>query len=196
MCGRFTIDPATKGMRAVLAALGPHAPLVKTGDVYPGDAAPVLVAATEEMAVRAMSWGFPRWDKRGVVFNARAETALVKPMFRTALRNHPVVIPTTGFYEWKAIPGSRKKEKYLFRRNGEEVLYLAGFAEALEVPREGVTHCFTILTTEANASMAPYHDRMPVLLAPEEREAWLTGQGREAFLQRVPFALEAEKSVS
>lgn len=196
MCGRFTIDPAAKEMRAILAALGPQAPLVKTGDVYPGDAAPVLVAATEGMAVRAMSWGFPRWDKRGVVFNARAETALVKPMFRTALRNHPVVIPTTGFYEWKAIPGSRKKEKYRFRRNGEEVLYLAGFAEALEVPREGVSHCFTILTTEANASMAPYHDRMPVLLAREERKAWLTGQEREAFLQRVPFALEAEKSAS
>lgn len=196
MCGRFTIDPAAKGMRAILAALGPQAPLVKTGDVYPGDAAPVLVAATEGMAVRAMSWGFPRWDKRGVVFNARAETALVKPMFRTALRNHPVVIPTTGFYEWKAIPGSRKKEKYRFRQNGEEVLYLAGFAEALEVPREGVSHCFTILTTEANASMAPYHDRMPVLLAREEREAWLDGQEREAFLQRVPFALEAEKSAS
>lgn len=171
MYGRFTIDPAAKGLRAILAALGPQAPLVKTGDVYPGDAAPVLVAATEGMAVRAMSWGFPRWDKRGVVFNARAETALVKPMFRTALRNHPVVIPTTGFYEWKAIPGSRKKEKYRFRRNGEEVLYLAGFAEALEVPREGVSHCFTILTTEANASMAPYHDRMPVLLAREERKA-------------------------
>ncbi|WP_300832513.1 SOS response-associated peptidase family protein, partial [uncultured Bilophila sp.] len=97
MCGRFNIDPTPTKMRAILDALGPQASLIKTGDIYPGDVAPVLALATEGMEARAMSWGFPRWDGRGVVFNARAETALVKPMFRKALRACPVVVPTTGF---------------------------------------------------------------------------------------------------
>ncbi len=192
MCGRFNIDPTPTKMRAILDALGPQASLIKTGDIYPGDVAPVLALATEGMEARAMSWGFPRWDGRGVVFNARAETALVKPMFRKALRACPVVAPTTGFYEWKTVPGSRKKEKYLFRREGEAILYLAGFAENLEPPRLGVTQCFTILTTDANESMAPYHDRMPLLLAAEECDAWLSGQGREKFLGRIPFAVQAK----
>lgn len=192
MCGRFNIDPSRPEIRAIIDALGPQAPLVKTGDIYPGDVAPVLALTAEGMEARAMSWGFPRWDGRGVVFNARAETAPVKPMFRTALRTCPVVVPTTGFYEWKAVPGSRKKEKYLFRREGEAILYLAGFAEKLEKPRPGVDHCFTILTTDANASMAPYHDRMPLLLGAEERDAWLSGKARERFLGRIPFAVQAE----
>ena len=192
MCGRFNIDPSRPEIRAIIDALGPQAPLVKTGDIYPGEVAPVLALSAEGMEARPMSWGFPCWDGRGVVFNARAETAPVKPMFRTALRTCPVVVPTTGFYEWKTVPGSRRKEKYLFRREGEAILYLAGFAEKLEKPRPGVAQCFTILTTDANASMAPYHDRMPLLLGAEERDAWLSGKARERFLRRIPFAVQAE----
>ncbi len=55
-----------------------------------------------------------------------------------------------------------------------------------------MTQCFTILTTDANESMAPYHDRMPLLLAAEECDAWLSGQGREKFLGRIPFAVQAK----
>lgn len=193
MCGRFNIDTSTEEMRSILAMMGPDAS-VKTGEIFPGDNVPVLVSAEDGLAARAMLWGFPRWDKRGLVFNARAETALVKPIFRKALRSRRVVVPTTGFYEWKAVPGLKKKEKYLFRPAGEAMLYLAAFAEDLAPPRPGVAECFTILTTEANADMAPYHDRMPVLLRREEREAWIKGERPEIYLQRVPFGVEAEKS--
>lgn len=74
------------------------------------------------------------------------------------------------------------------------MLYLAAFAEALAPPRPGIRECFTILTTAANADMAPYHDRMPVLLRREEREGWLKGEELELYLQRIPFGVEAQRA--
>ena len=120
-----------------------------------------------------------------MVFNARVETAPVKPLFRKALRENPVVVPATGFYEWKAIPGRRKKDKYLFRLPGADLDEGAWKAD-------GVSECFVILTTDANPYMMDYHARMPILLLPEDREAWLNGEKASRFLERDPLELEAE----
>lgn len=73
-----------------------------------------------------LAWGFPRFDKKGVVINARAETAPDKPMFRKCLEQRRCVIPSTGFYEWAA-----DKTKYRFRLPGEDALYMAGLTTSL-----------------------------------------------------------------
>lgn len=196
MCGRFSLDPRIAEIRAILEEIDREqgdVPL-KTGEIFPTDVVPVLRAQQGHVQTRAMSWGFPRWDGKGVVFNARAETALDKPLFRRALRDHPVVVPTTGFYEWKAVPGRRKKEKYLFRQTSTDIVYLAGFAKALPgdgIRADGISECFTILTTDANPFMMDYHDRMPILLLSDEREVWLSGEKLTYFLEREPFGLEA-----
>ena len=194
MCGRFSLNAQLKEVRSILeeVAWDSEPVPVKTGEIYPSDVVPVFERTRGWVRTKAMTWGFPRWDGKGVVFNARAETALEKPIFRKALLHRPAVVPTTGFYEWKAVPGQRKKEKYLFREQGAELLYLAGFYNLFDGPPGSLRERFVILTTAANASMTPFHDRMPILLRGEERESWLGGRALEAFLTREPFALRAE----
>lgn len=192
MCGRFNLNGRVKEIRQLLEALEPDGIALKTGEIFPTNVAPVLEEAEGKMQPAAMVWGFPRWDGKGVIFNARSETALAKPMFRKALLHHPALVPTTGFYEWKAEPGRRRKKKFLFTDPDAEVLWLAGFFNRFAEKDGPIRQRFTILTTEANPSMAPYHNRMPVLIRSAEREAWLSGGALETFLQREPFALQAE----
>lgn len=196
MCGRFSLDRQAPEVQAMLEEIAwtQNNPPVKTGEIFPTNIVPVLCGQDGRLQARAMSWGFPRWDGKGVAFNARAETAPIKSLFRRALRENPVAVPATGFYEWKAVPGRRKKNKYLFRCPGTELVYLAGFAKSLDRnarKADGVSECFTILTTDANPYMMDYHDRMPILLLPEEREVWLKGEKTSYFLERVPLGLEA-----
>lgn len=197
MCGRFSLKDNIQEVQDILEELSrdPDAPPVKTGEIFPTDIVPVLEQGREKPRAAAMAWGFPRWDGKGVIFNARAETALHKPLFRTALLRHPVAVPTTGFYEWKTVPGQRKKQKYIFCDPEAEVLYLAGFYDFFKEKSGPERRCFTILTTDANTSMAAYHNRMPLLLRHSEREAWLSGRALETFLGRTPFAVAAAPAV-
>lgn len=195
MCGRFQLDINTEPVRSLIESLErkPGGAHIKSGDIYPTDIAPVLVSEDKkQIRPKAMIWGFPRWDTKGVIFNARVETALAKPIFREPLLRRPVLVPTTGFYEWKAEAGRKKKTKYVFREPGQAVLYLAGCFSRFPMSEQGIAERFTILTTEANASMAAYHNRMPLLIPQEEAAAWLSGEALDRFLHRVPAPLEAE----
>jgi putative SOS response-associated peptidase YedK len=125
-----------------------------------------------------MSWGFPNWKGSGVIINARAETAMEKSLFRTPLLTHRLVIPSTGFYEWTHPKDKTPKEKYLLRRPDDPMLYMAGFYNLFKAPDGTYEERFVILTTAANESISPLHDRMPVILDPDERESWLRDLGR------------------
>ena len=84
-------------------------------------------------------------------------------MFRKSVLERRCVVPTTGFYEWNA-----KKEKFLFRLPEHDTLYLAGLWNSFAGEER-----FTVLTTMPNDTIVNVHDRMPVLLLPEEVEPWL-----------------------
>ncbi len=183
MCGRFALDYNSKYVRDLFAQLD-SSEGVKTGEVAPTNTAPVIVEGLKPIA---MTWGFPRWDGKGVVFNARQETALEKPMFRKALLNNPCVIPTTGFYEWKGEKG--KKQKFLFTDPKNEMVFLAGFYNTFDGEQR-----FNILTTAANEAMLPYHDRMPVLLCEDEIEHWIRVEKIEEIMERIPYNLNANAS--
>ncbi len=150
-------------------------------DVHPGDAAPVLALAeySREIAVECRRWGFP---ERTLIFNARSETAGERPLFRDGIRNSRVVIPAAWFYEWNPA-----KEKNIFRKK-EGVLFLAGCSR-----RYPDGERFVILTTEANESMRPVHDRMPLVLEREEAADWLREETRALqLLQKKPLPLERQ----
>lgn len=165
---------------------------VKAGDVYPATLAPVLGAGSgnsgcKEIDCRMLRWGLPGYMPKGsgkkgqVIFNARSETAMEKPTFREGIKNHRIVIPAAGFYEW-----NRKKEKYRFRRTDSPVLFMAGCFQHYE---DGDR--FVILTTAANASMEPVHDRMPLILEPDEIAAWIWDEERtKNLLEKQPCLLE------
>ena len=106
--------------------------------------------------------GFPNFTKKGVIINARSETAEEKRMFKTSFHERRCVIPSTGFYEWKG------KEKYHFTLPNSPTLYMAGIYN--EFADE---NCFIILTTRANQSMKNIHDRMPVILEKNMIHDWI-----------------------
>jgi len=169
MCGRYLIDDDTyAGMWLLLNTPGKISEIVR-GEVFPTNTAPII---THDGAAAAI-WGFPHWKNSGVIINARSETALQKNMFRGPLLERRCVIPSSGFYEWARTGGKKTKEKYLFRLPEATFLFMAGMFGVFRDASGGEYSAFVILTTAANDSVAPVHDRMPVILAPDEQSQWI-----------------------
>ena len=190
MCGRYYVDDDTareieklvrqmdEKMRGTAAACKVE---IVAKDIHPTETAPVLASFGFGLECRWQRWGFPGFQKGKVIFNARSESAMEKPMFREAVLHRRVVIPATWFYEW-----DRNKQKHTFYRNGGTALLMAGCYKKYE---DGDR--FVILTTQANASMEPVHDRMPLILEREEAVDWLLEDGTaEEMLRKLSPLLE------
>lgn len=183
MCGRyeFTLEDNEELRRVaelIEARYGPGG--WQPGEIRPTATAPVLRTGEKKAQAELMRWGYAL--PHTLVINARAESVREKPLFRDAVAARRCVVPTAGFYEWDG-----DGRKYRFRLPGEGALYLAGLYEV----REGVP-CYCILTTAANPSMAPIHDRMPLVLTRRDLRPWLERpQAAAALLEREPPALEA-----
>ena len=128
-----------------------------------------------------MRWGLVPffWKKLlkelPATFNARAETVAEKPMFREAFKKRRCIIPASGFFEWTGEKGD--KTPHLFTAaDGSPVLAFAGLWDNWRNPETG-EHLLsaTVIVSGASAWMTPYHDRMPVLLRPEDFDGWLNG---------------------
>jgi putative SOS response-associated peptidase YedK len=128
-------------------------------------------------AARMMKWGLiPSWAKEprmlGATFNARAETVEDKPTFRGAWRaGRRCLIVVDGFYEWR----KSDKAPFTIERADGKLMAMAGLWETWRGPAgsdETIVSC-TVLTTTANEAMSAVHDRMPVVLGPEEWPLWL-----------------------
>ena len=145
---------------------------VKRGEVFPSDVAAVVVAD----GPRAMRWGFSRPDGQGLVLNARGETHSERPMFQSA---RPCLLPASYYFEW----AHRGNEKIKFRigQKGRPI-FMAGLYRM-----EKNVLVFCVLTRPPTPEIAFIHDRMPVLLPPESRGAWLGGASAgEALDMAIP----------
>ena len=137
-------------------------------DVRPSDASAVICGDREGLAAAEMRWGFANPYRKGLIINARSETALEKKLFSDSIMNRRIVVPASGVYEWDPY-----KSRFRFTLPGDELIFLAGFYREEEgIPR------YTILTTEANASMKPVHDRMPVMIGRNEIRPWIRDSER------------------
>ncbi|MEX0900689.1 MAG: SOS response-associated peptidase [Gammaproteobacteria bacterium] len=170
MCGRF-VNRHAKPPRYNIAP-GTRCEVIRGG-----------AAAAPE----AMLWGFaPHWlrDLSKAQINARAETALEKPMFRDSFRKYRCLVPADGWYEW-ARDGDTK-QPWFFQLAGRVPFAFAGLWTP---PREsGALPTFAILTTSPNDVASRIHHRMPVLLRDRDWAEWLDehpqGPGRLQFLCR------------
>lgn len=175
MCGRFTLRSSIKEIAESLEITS-----VKIKE----EKARYNIAPTQDiMATReggegrelvSLHWGLvPSWAKDPTIgarmINARSETVTEKPSFREAFHRRRCLIPSSGFYEWRR-EGTRKQPFY-FRMKDDRPFAFAGLWEQWEGDK--VIESCTILTTEANELLAPVHDRMPVIVAPEDYELWL-----------------------
>ncbi len=155
--------------------------MLSARDIHPSDTAPVLAEWEGSLCCQWQRWGFPGFKGKQVIFNARSESVMEKPLFRDSVRHRRVVVPAASFYEWNA-----RKEKSTFYKEGQPVLFMAGFYGRYEDGNR-----FVILTTAANASMKPVHDRMPLLLERDEVAGWVLDDGRmENILRKIPSLLD------
>ena len=149
---------------------------------YVAPGGPMAIVRLEEGQRRfaLVRWGFiPSWTREikpgKPLINARGETVADKPSFRNAFRRRRCLVPADGFYEWRGdIPG--KKQPFLFRRPDQGLFAFAGLWEHWAGADGSELETGLIITTSPNRVAAPIHDRMPVIIAPEDHETWLSGE--------------------
>lgn len=184
MCGRYFIDDEMWREIKKICRQSDDAKLkVTKTDVRPTDLAWVLTGM-QGIHPEKMHWGFTSQHQDGLLINARAETVLSKPPFRNSVRNCRCVIPAAGFYEWNT-----EKEQVSFTMPQSKILYMAGIWQPTDKGKQ-----FTILTTAPNNSVSPVHDRMPLVLLPEEIQPWIQEwEIAEEILNKVPPLLERKQ---
>ena len=181
MCGRYYADDDT--IREIARLVGEIDKTgTEAGDILPSRQAAVITGLGHPLVAARMAWGFPKFDGKGLVINARAESALEKRSFRESVLHRRCVIPARGFYEWNK---EKEKEKFTFERPDRDVLFMAGCF----CPFDGQDR-FVILTTAANPSVSPVHSRMPLILERDELTAWVRDDTAAArLLEKAPVML-------
>ncbi|MEH3033785.1 MAG: SOS response-associated peptidase [Aeromicrobium erythreum] len=195
MCGRYatTRTPADLD-RAFEARLGEGAAdLEPDYNLAPTKTAPIVVARVQDDAppvreLMAARWGLvPSWAKDPKIgnrmINARSETVAEKPAFKRAFGRRRALVPADGYYEWytsddpdapRTKAGKPLKQPFYITPKDGEVMAMAGLYEFWRAgPDEPWLVTFTVLTTSAEDDLGHLHDRMPLLVEPEARDAWL-----------------------
>jgi putative SOS response-associated peptidase YedK len=190
MCGRFQLKPPDDWMLEFgvtpLPDLAPRFNIAPTQDVV----------AIRRQASGVRGAGLLRWglvpsfaeDQGGGhhLVNARSETVARKPAFREPFRKRRCLVPATGFYEWRRV--GRARDPYLLKMGDGRTFAFAGVWDRWEGETARLESC-SILTTAANALVAPIHDRMPVILDRSTYDLWLDPDACEEELHRIlrPF---------
>jgi putative SOS response-associated peptidase YedK len=175
MCGRYalTSPPEVIAQRFNLLWVPD---LSAHYNIAPSQMIPVVRDLGQGRELALLKWGLiPSWAKDPTIgiklINARAETLVDKPAFRIAYRRRHCLIPADAFYEWKPVAG--RKQPYCIRMADQGPFGMAGLWEHWVNPSGQAVETCTIITTDANTLVRELHDRMPVILAPDDYAAWL-----------------------
>lgn len=197
MCGRFVLISSVADLQRALQATQLVMDLHPSFNVAPRQDVLAVVRDGDDRRMTWLRWGLiPFWAKDPTIgdrlINARAETVASKPAFRAALRRRRCLIAADGFYEWQR-RGEQKTPMYIHLKSGQPFAF-AGLYETWTSPEgERIESC-AIITTGPNELMAPIHNRMPVILLPEEHTLWLDpGVQDTALLQPLLRPYPAEQ---
>jgi putative SOS response-associated peptidase YedK len=177
MCGRYTLIR--------LADFTDMFPWIRPPDHAPP--ARFNIAPTQGVAVVAndgkqqidfFRWGLiPFWAKDESIgskmINARAETLVTKPAFRTALKRRRCIIPASGFYEWRKSADGKTRTPMYIRMKDRKPFAFAGLWETWHTSDGSALPTCTIITALPNELVANIHNRMAVILPPEQYQNWL-----------------------
>jgi len=176
MCGRYNLN-LNQDFYSRFGVVNQLSSFPKDIQVSPGQIEPVIIKQEGLTLAWTMKWGLiPFWAKdRGVgnkMFNVRAESLVTKIGFRKSFQTKRCLVPSNGFYEWKT--ENDKKVPYLIEVSNRPLFAFAGIYDLWEEPVSGrEVYSFAIITTEPNSTIKPIHDRMPVILRPEQEKVWL-----------------------
>jgi putative SOS response-associated peptidase YedK len=184
MCGLYSFKKSADETRALFHyAEEPEFP--PRAHVAPLSPMAIVRAERGVRHFALVRWGLvPAWVKEikpgKPLINARAETVVEKPSFRNAMKRRRCLIPADGFYEWKGdIPG--KKQPYHIHRPDHGLFAFAGLWEHWMGADGSEIETAAIITTEPNREVAQIHDRMPVVIMPEDFGRWLDVENVEAL---------------
>lgn len=170
MCCQFHVDEETE---AILSQKYNTGVRLEKGLIKPSAKASIITGE----GITTMRWGFPSPKTNGLLINARRETVETKPSFRDSFTTSRCIIATSLFYEY-----DRYKMKVGFTLPTSPILFMAG----IYTNGDGELR-FTVLTTEANASVSPFHDRMPLLLSDRQLDSYLYDKKEASELLRAPM---------
>ena len=183
MCGRFALMTPTEMLVKLFdvpeTAVESLPPSIPRYNIAPTQ--PVVAIRLDEHGERDLTffhWGLiPSWSKDiqmgSRMINARSETVTEKPSFRNAFKRRRCLIPADGFYEWQKQADGKQPMFIRPSEGAERPFALAGLWEFWSDPDGGTIQSCTILTTSPNELMAAIHNRMPVIVEPEDFDLWL-----------------------
>jgi len=203
MCARYVVlteeenREISRILREISSKYKDQEEPVRTGEIYPSNKAPVIIEEEEEASAQAFKWGFPGFNGKGLIINARGETLAEKPTFKASFINSRCLIPASGFFEWKE--EGKKKDKYLIRPKKSNFFYMAGLYKSFIDNNGKVYKAFVVITTQANNDMKKIHERMPVILNEEGAYTFIKRKESLLHIQEliVPYSenLSIEKVV-
>ena len=175
MCGRFQLSVKGKHISERFNVEVFDEMYSPSYNCAPSQMLPVITN-TEPEKLNYLKWGLvPFWSKDPKIgiklINARAESLLEKPAFKTAFLQRRCLVPANGFYEWKKL--GKQKIPYRIFLKSEEIFAIAGIWETWKDAEKKPLHSFSIITTSSNSVMDDIHNRMPVILNKTDEQAWL-----------------------
>jgi putative SOS response-associated peptidase YedK len=181
MCGRFTQQRPSAELAALFAAEDLADSPGERYNLAPQQLGLVVVERDDlRRAIVPYRWGLiPSWAKDAKIgnrlINARVETVASTPAFRASFQKRRCIVPADGFYEWERMTPEIRQPNLIRRTDGEPMAF-AGLWSIWRDPAEPeseLLRTFTIITTAANATLEPIHDRMPAILPASSWESWL-----------------------
>lgn len=193
MCGRYYFDIDEDEIKSIAEQAekniyGDY----NTKDIYPSNIAPIYVEDDHKIKPILAKWGLPKWDKKGLIINARVETLEEKQTFKTLLKQRRCIVPASAYFEWKQTESSgKKKDKYIIKKRSS-ILYFAGLYNIVSNNKIKQLSLFdsnsfdiyyTIITKKADSSVDYIHDRMPVIFEKEQLNDYLNGKSINDMLK-------------
>ena len=180
MCGRYTLAAPVNELVEQFDIDEYPSSITTSYNIAPTQEVAAVIAEDEKRKLEMLRWGLvPAWtDDPSIgnrMINARSETVAEKPSFRKAFKDRRCLVLSDGFYEWRRTPDG-KQPYYIHLKDGSPFAF-AGLWESWRDAQE-IRSC-TIITTEANELVGDIHNRMPVILAPEDYSLWLDPDFKE-----------------
>ncbi|MCJ7735618.1 MAG: SOS response-associated peptidase [Anaerolineales bacterium] len=179
MCGRFTLTVSPEELQAAFPNFNIPGDIPPSYNIAPSQPIPVIPNDGKNH-LDFYRWGLiPSWTKadnlgKFNLINARSETAAEKPSFKNSFRRRRCLVLADGFYEWSKSTAGNVKTPYYFTLKDQTPFAFAGLWEIWNSPEGDLLKSACILTTTPNEVVKPVHDRMPVILHPENYETWLS----------------------
>lgn len=187
MCGRFTLKRVDK-LKIEKVDLGDFVLTAPRYNIAPTQPVWAVTQSDEQRRISEFKWGLiPAWSEKATsIINVRAESVDKKAMFSESFRRRRCLIPADGFYEWEKL--GKARQPHLFQLKSGEPFMFAGIWDRWKRQDNTINSC-AIITTEANDLLSEIHQRMPVILHPENYDEWLQNNARVEDLQAmlVPF---------